>query len=58
MEIVWDEINSDRGIYDKNVSHQLAMRFRVYCNGDDVMQEKTVFLGPDSGKILVQVSDY
>jgi hypothetical protein len=58
MDIVRDDIDPDRGIYDKNVSHQRAMRFRFYCNGDDVMEETINFFGPDVGKILFQVKDY
>ena len=58
MDIVRDDIDPDKGIYDKNVSHQRAMRFRFYCNGDDVMEETINFFGPDVGKILFQVKDY
>ena len=58
MDVVRDDIDPDRGIYDKNVSHQRAMRFRFYCNGDDVMEETTDFFGPDVGKILSQVKYY
>ena len=58
MEVVREDIDPERGIYDKNISHQRAMRFRFYCNGDDVMDETIAFFGPDIGKILLQVKDY
>jgi len=58
MDVVRDDTNPERGVYDKNISHQRAMRFRFFCNGDDVMEETEAFFGPDVGKILLQVKDY
>jgi hypothetical protein len=34
------------------------MRFRFYCNGDDVMEETVGFFGPDIEKVLLQVKNY
>ncbi len=58
MNIVTDDIDPNRGIYDKNIAQQKAMRFRYWCNGDDVMEETIDFFGPDVGEILFQVKDY
>ena len=58
MDVVRDDTNPERGVYDKNISHQRAMRFRFFCNGDDVMEETVGFFGPDIEKVLLQVKDY
>jgi hypothetical protein len=58
MSISADAIDPDKGVYNKDMSIQQAMRFRFYCNGDDVMEETVGFFGPDIGKVLLQVKDY
>lgn len=58
MRIFADEIDPDNGVYNKDMSIQRAMRFRFYCNGDDVMEETVGFFGPAIGKVLLQVKDY
>jgi len=58
MSISADAIDPDKGVYNKDMSIQQAMRFRFYCNGDDVMEETVGFFGPDIEKVLLQVKDY
>jgi hypothetical protein len=58
MSISADAIDPDKGVYNKDTSIQQAMRFRFYCNGDDVMEETVGFFGPDIEKVLLQVKDY
>ena len=58
MRIFADEIDPDNGVYNKDMSIQRAMRFRFYCNGDDVMEETVGFFLPAIGKVLLQVKDY
>jgi hypothetical protein len=58
MSISADAIDTDKGVYNKDTSIQQAMRFRFYCNGDDVMEETVGFFGPDIEKVLLQVKDY
>ncbi len=58
MSISADAIDPDKGVYNKDMAIQQAMRFRFYCNGDDVMEETVGFFGPDIGKVLLQVKDY
>ena len=58
MEITVDEVDPDRGIYNKNQAIQEAMRFRFWCNGDDVMKETVDFFGPQIEEVLIQVKNY
>ena len=58
MSISADAIDPDKGVYNKDTSIQQAMRFRFYCNGDDVMEETVGFFGPDIEKVLLQVKAY
>jgi hypothetical protein len=58
MDVSVDDIDPDRGIYNKNQAVQEAMRFRFWCNGDDVMKETVEFFGPNIEKILLQVKNY
>lgn len=58
MDISVDKTNPVIGIYDKDKATQKAMRFRFFCNGDDVMKETVSFFGPDVEKCLMQVKNY
>ena len=58
MDISLDKTNPTIGIYNKDQAVQEAMRFRFWCNGDDVMKETVEFFGPDIEKVLLQVKNY
>ena len=58
MDISLDETNPSIGIYNKDKAVQEAMRFRFWCNGDDVMKETVEVFGPDIEKGLLQVKNY
>ena len=58
MDISLDKTNPSIGIYNKDKAVQEAMRFRFWCNGDDVMKETVEFFGPDIEKVLLQVKNY
>ena len=58
MDISLDKTNPSIGIYNKDEAVQEAMRFRFWCNGDDVMKETVEFFGPDIEKVLLQVKNY
>ena len=55
VDIVADKIDEDKGVYNTDKAIQEAMRFRFWCNGDDVMKETVEFFGPDIEKVLLQV---
>ena len=58
FDIVADKIDEDKGVYNTDKAIQEAMRFRFWCNGDDVMKETVEFFGPDIEKVLLQVKNY
>ena len=58
MDISLDKTNPTIGIYNKDKAVQEAMRFRFWCNGNDVMKETVEFFGPDIEKVLLQVKNY
>ena len=58
MDISLDKTNPTIGIYNKDKAVQEAMRFRFWCNGNDVMKETVEFFGPNIEKVLLQVKNY
>jgi hypothetical protein len=58
MEVDYPAIDEALGIYDIKQRVQHCMRFRFWCNGDDVMEETVDFFGPEIEKVLIQVKNY
>ena len=57
-EIDYPAIDEVLGIYNTKQSVQHCMRFRFWCNGDDVMKETVDFFGPDIEKVLLHTKNY
>ena len=57
-EIDHPAIDEVLGIYNTKQSVQHCMRFRFWCNGDDVMKETVDFFGPDIEKVLLHTKNY
>ena len=51
-EVDYPEIDERLGKYDVKQSVQSCMRFRFWCNGDDVMKETVDFFGAEIEKVL------
>lgn len=51
-------LGPQHGIYDSEKTVQDAMRFRFWCNGDDVFEETVNFFGPYIEDVLLQTKNY
>jgi hypothetical protein len=57
-DVDYPEIDEHWGKYDVKQSVQSCMRFRFWCNGDDVMKETVDFFGAEIEQVLLTTKQF